>query len=172
MVRVWGKLTSVNLPMCPLGHVSEWTHPRSGFPGVLGVDQPADYTPRQLDAGEWPKRCPTPLPALRNGDTSEHMRKIRNRIGEFALRGIIYYVVSMNSHPSTTTMFTPPEAAEAAGISPKTLYDWLNRGMVVPSHDLNGSRPIFTAEEVQRIRELAAQRKQVLEAMRLPKVPA
>jgi len=72
-----------------------------------------------------------------------------------------------NPMASTTTLYSPQAVAELAGIAPKTMYQWIARGLVKNTFDLQG-RPIFTREEAAQIAALAEQRRQVAEAMRLP----
>lgn len=58
----------------------------------------------------------------------------------------------MSKRIGSEEMFSPQEAAEAAGISKATLLRWLRKGIVSePRRDRNGWR-VFTAPEVKAIK--------------------
>ena len=75
------------------------------------------------------------------------------------------------TYPSATTLLPVSRVAEIAGIATPTLYSWLERGVVVPTHEAAG-RPLFTKEAAQEIAALAEQRRELAEQWRLPKVSA
>ena len=54
---------------------------------------------------------------------------------------------------STTTLFSIDHAAEQLGVSHQTLRNWLKRDEVEPTVLLNGKQPLFSYQDITRIRE-------------------
>jgi DNA-binding transcriptional MerR regulator len=65
---------------------------------------------------------------------------------------------------SNNTLFTVTTVADEAKITRQTLYNWVNRGVITPRHDLEGS-PVFTPGERDRVVEIAQQRRELEQSM-------
>lgn len=72
---------------------------------------------------------------------------------------------------SNCTLLSPASVAEVAGVSVPTVYNWIKRGVLVPSHDVEG-RAVFTIEEARAAAVKAVERKALAAALQLPPVPA
>jgi len=68
------------------------------------------------------------------------------------------------------TLLTTTETARRAGIAPKTLYQWLDAGLVQPSYAVAAKtrdQPVFTEAEADAIGELAADRRAARRSLRV-----
>lgn len=72
---------------------------------------------------------------------------------------------------SNCTLLSPASVAEVAGVSVPTVYSWIKRGVLVPTHDLEG-RAVFTLEEARAVAAKAEERRALQAALQLPPVPA
>lgn len=77
----------------------------------------------------------------------------------------------MDPTPSNTTLLRPSTVAEMAQVSKPTIYNWLASGLIRPSYDAEGE-PLFTQAAARDVVRLAEDRRQAMQAMRLPKIPA
>lgn len=69
--------------------------------------------------------------------------------------------------PSSTTLKTMREVTQDVGIKYETLWGWVKSGLVQHQYDVN-QRPVFTASEVQQIKQVKKDREKMREEMRLP----
>lgn len=75
------------------------------------------------------------------------------------------------SSAATTPLFTQQDVTEKVGIKYDTLKSWLRAGLVRPAYTVDG-RPLFTAADVEQVRQVKQQReldrKQAMNLLRLP----
>ena len=56
-----------------------------------------------------------------------------------------------NGKADTITLLRPKTVARMCGVSGPTVYSWITKGEIVPAYRVEGTEPLFTQEQAERI---------------------